>query len=109
MDSVHTITQGDSYFLDFKTASYPTLDVDWTGSWAIVDALGSTGNTVASGALAISSDSKWFEMRIAGTDTEAIPPGDYFLVVQVENTTISYRNEILKDTCEITEQGIPSP
>lgn len=105
----HTVIQGDSYFLDFKTASYPTFDVNWTGSWSIVDALGSAGSSVASGSLAISSDSKFLEMRIAPADTEAIPPGDYYLVVQVENTTLSFRREIVQETLEITDQGIPAP
>ena len=107
--SVHNIIQGSSYALDLKTASYPVLDVDWTGSWAIVTALGVAGTTVASGALAVSSDSKTMEMRITGNTTEGIVVGDYYLIVQIENAVIGFRDEPIQETLTIKPQGIFNP
>jgi hypothetical protein len=109
MAAKHTIIQGSSYALDFKTSSYPTLDANWTGTWAIVDALGSGGSTEASGSLTVADDFKTMQMRIAPTDTESITEGNYILVVQIENTTLAYRDEVLQETLTIKAQVIPNP
>lgn len=105
----HKIIQGSSYSLDFKTAEYPTLSADWTGTWALVDVLGSGGSTAAFGALTVSDDFLTMEMRITPLDTETITEGNYFLVVQIENTTIAYRDEVIQETLTVSAQGIPSP
>jgi len=109
MAAKHSIIQGSSYSLNFQTADYPTLDADWTGVWAIVDTLGSGGTTAATGALSVADDFLSMEMRILPADTESITEGKYFLVVQIENTTIAYRDEVMQESLVITAQGIPSP
>ena len=109
MATKHIVIQGSSYSLDFKTSTYPTLDADWTGTWAVVDALGCGGSTMATGALSLASDFKTMQMRIAPTDTESITEGSYILVVQIENTTIAYRDEVMQDAFVVKAQGIPNP
>jgi hypothetical protein len=102
----HKLIQGASYALDFTTVKYPTLDVNWTGTWAIVDVLGSGGTTEATGAMAPSADLKAMELRIAPTDTASITEGSYILVAQITNTTLGYSDEVIQDPLTITAQGI---
>lgn len=101
-----TNIQGDSYSIDFSLKSGDTLGGDWSGQWAIVDMLGTGRTTLASGVLGQSTDQLKFEMRIVPADTQSIAVGDYFLVVQVTNTTINFNKEIIQDEFKITKQGI---
>jgi hypothetical protein len=104
-----SIIQGSSYSLDFKTSQYPLLDADWTGTWALVDELGTGGTTAATGALTVATDFLTMEMRILPADTESVAVGSYILVVQIENTTIGYRDEVMQSAVAIKAQGITGP
>lgn len=101
----HYCVQGDSYSYDFVPKN-TTLDADWSGLWAIVDVLGNGRTSLASGSLALSGDLSALEMRIAPEDTEPIPEGSYYLVVQVSNVPASINKEIVQDSFFITPQGI---
>ncbi len=102
----HTNVQGDSFAYDYTPKSGITLDSNWTGKWAIVDELGDSRTTFASGVLAKNSDESSFEMRIIPADTNTVAIGDYFLVVEVTNTAINFNKEIVQDNFKITEQGV---
>ena len=102
----HSCIQGDSYAYDYVSPSIPSFDGNWSGAWAIVDKLGAGRVTLASGILNASTDTTALEMRITPADTSPIAEGDYYLVVQVTNTTISFNKEIVQDPFKITSQGI---
>ncbi len=102
----HTIIQGDSYAYDFSSPSVPTFDGDWSGTWGIVDVLGVGNNVLATGALAISTDSTKLEMRIAPADTDSIPVGSYILVVEITNSAAGFNQEVMQDKLTITAQGV---
>ena len=106
MATRHEIIVGDSYSYDITCESVPTFDANWTGKWAIVDKLGEGRVTAADGDLVISGDASALEMRILPTDTSGIDAGNYFLVVQVTNTTLGFNQEIMQDTLIMKKQGI---
>ena len=101
----HQCVQNDSFAYDYTPKSGITLDSDWTGSWAIVNTLGTGRTTLSSGTLTKGTNDAWFEMRIAPVDT-GMAVGDYYLVVQVTNTVIAFNKEIVQDIFEVTKQGI---
>lgn len=102
----HTCIQGDSYAYDFSSKDISSFDTNWSGKWAIVDKLGVGRVSLASGVLSKSGDLTRLEMRIAPADTNTIPIGNYFLIVEVTNASISFNKEIVQDPFKITEQGI---
>ena len=119
MATKHKCVQGSSFAYDLTCEELPTLDSNWGGSWAIVDALddlvteevegsGTTDNLVtrASGVLVLSPDNTTLELRIPPADTSTIATGSYVLVAQVVNTVLEFSEEVMQDSFEITEQGI---
>lgn len=111
MATKHKCVQGASFAYDLSCDEVPTFDVNWGGSWAIVDALDDLTDqddlvTRASGALVLSGDSTKLELRVPPTATNAIPVGSYKLVAQVLNASIGFSDEVMQDSFEITEQGI---
>jgi hypothetical protein len=100
-----TSIQGDSIAYDFYTDSIDTFDSDWGGSWAIVDTIPPT-NTLATGSLSISGDQTKLEARILPADTDAIPVGKYYLVVEINNSVISFNQEVMQSKLIIKAQGI---
>ena len=98
---------GDSIWIDVTGEALSTVDetwANWTGSWAIVPALGSAA--VLSGAMTKGTDIGVFRIRIGATAMAAIPAGSYILVVQVENSTVDYVQEIAQEKLTLTAQGI---
>lgn len=106
MAETHELVQGDSFAYDWSSESLPTLDANWTGSWAIVDKLGTGRTTLASGAMVRSGDTTKMEMRILPADTEGIDPGWYYIVAQLTNTAIGFNREVMQDQVEILPQGV---
>lgn len=119
MSTKHKCVQGSSFAYDITCEELQTLDSNWGGSWAIVDALddlvteavegsGTTDDLVtrASGTLVLSGDNTALELRIPPAATNAIATGAYILVAQVDNATLSFSEEVMQDSFEITEQGI---
>ncbi len=106
MATKHKCVQGDSYAYDYYSNDIPVFDTSWSGSWAIVDKLGTGRSSLASGVLNKSTDETKLEMRITPADTNSIAEGNYFLIVQVTNPSISFNKEIVQDPFEITAQGI---
>ena len=104
--AAHSLIQGDSFAYDFSSKAVDSFEVDWAGDWAIVDSLG--GTTIASGTLGKSADYTKMELRILPAETAAITPGKYILVVQINNDTIGFKQEVMQDRLTITEQGIAS-
>ncbi len=105
MSVKHECTQGDSFAYDFSSVDVPTLDVNWTGSWAIVPVLGDPAT--ASGTLALSGGNDALELRITPAETEAITVGAYILIVEIANATLGYKKEVMQDKFTIKLQGIP--
>ena len=107
----HTCVQGDAYNYNLVCTEVSELDTNWTGSWAIVEALDdiTDGNdlvTLASGVLALSDDLAKLELRIPAAATTTIPVASYKLVVSVINVGLSFSKEVLQDPFKITKQGI---
>jgi len=111
MATTHKCVQGDSFAYDFSCKEVPIFDANWGGLWSIVDSLDdvSDGNNIvsrANGSLVRSSDDTKLELRVQPAQTNAIPVGTYYLVVQATNSSIGFNQEIMQDEFEITEQGI---
>ena len=104
--SVFKIIQGDSFARDYSSDYFPVLDSHWEGSWAIVDKLGPENTRAAAGDLILATDGSALELRISPSDTESIPTGMYFLVVEIRNDALEYKREVDQVRCLIKEQGI---
>ena len=98
--------QGDSFSYDISSKAIPTFDANWTGKWAILDAIPPVAAPFASGVIVPSSDNKKMELRILPADTNSIPVGDYFLVAELTNTTIGFNQEVVQEKFPITPQGV---
>lgn len=100
--------QGDSIWIDLVGDNVPEVDSawdNWSGSWAISSTIG--GAALASGSLTKDSTvTGLFKLRIGTSVTSALTVGDYYLIVQVDNTTVDYRQEILQAQLRIQTQGI---
>lgn len=100
--------QGDSIWVDVTGDALNTVDsvwANWTGSWAIVSTIG--GTPLLSGAMTKDATTIGkFYIRIGTTAAATLTVGNYFLVVQVDNTTVDYRQEIVHEKITITAQGI---
>lgn len=98
------IVQGDSYWKDFTSPDVSSFDANWSGSWAISATVG--GTALASGALTKSTDLSTFYLRVPPASTAGLTAGNYFLIVQIENSTIGYRKEVQQEAITIVTQGI---
>jgi len=99
--------QGDSIWIDVTGDALSTVDGvwdNWTGSWAIAATIGAI--PVASGAMSKGTTIGTFQIRIGASVMEDVPVGKYYLIVQVENSTVDYRQEIAQEKLEIVAQGI---
>jgi len=99
--------QGDSLWVDVTGDAMDTVDsvwANWTGSYAIVAAVGVTplieGSMTKGVAIGV------FYVRIGSTAMAALTPGNYYLICQVENTTVDYVQEIVQEKLIISTQGI---
>ncbi len=104
--SKHDCVQGDSFAFDFTAKELEEFDPNWGGSWAIKESIDKSAVPLASGTLSVSGDNKKLELRITPTDTETIPVGKYFLIVEVTNDSAEFKQEIMQDQFEIMVQGI---
>lgn len=98
------IVQGDSYWKDFTSPDVSSFDANWGGSWAIVQTIG--GTPLSSGELTKSADLSTIYLRVPPTATVGLPPGNYYLVVQIDNPSIGYRKEVQQESITIVAQGI---
>ncbi len=98
--------QGDSFSYDFSTDAVELLDDNWTGQWAIVDAIPPVEDAFASGTIVVSSDYKKMELRILEAHTTPLPVATYYLVAQLSNATIGYNQEVMQREFKILAQGI---
>lgn len=99
--------QGDSIWIDVTGDTLSTVDEvwnNWTGSWAIAATIG--GVPVASGNMTKGTTIGAFQIRIGASVMKDVAVGKYYLIVQVENTTVDYRQEIAQEKLEIVAQGI---
>ena len=111
MSTTHECIQGSSFSYDFSCDQLSTFDADWGGTWAVVDKLedktvGDTATVFANGALALSGDNTKLELRIAPNETNVIPVGFYYLVVEINNAVIGFSQEVMQDEFEVKQQGI---
>ena len=89
--------QGDSLWIDITCDNVTTIDptwANWSGSWTIAATVG--GDALLSGAIGKSSTTGLFQLRIGPSSTSgwsALPVGNYFLTMQIDNTTADYRHE----------------
>ena len=107
-----TIIQGDSSIVyTFSSTDFPTFDVDWIATMAIVDTLG--GNTVVSrtvpkndGTDGSTPESK-FILQILPTESALLTVNSkYFLVMEVSNAPLNFKNELVQTKFKVTAQGI---
>lgn len=107
----YKVTQGNSFGIDISCSELGTFDANFTGLWAIVEALddktdGDDIVTLAEGTMDRSSDDTKFELRILPAETNPIPVGGYMLIAQISNTVLGYSQEVLQRAFTITPQGI---
>ena len=99
--------QGDSLWVDISGNDFNVVDevwANWTGSWAIVAALGE--EPVLSGTMAKTDTIGQFRVRIGASYMQTVPVGSYILVCEVKNDTVDYCQEIAQEKLTITTQGI---
>lgn len=103
---IHTIKQGDSLWLDITGTidDVDTVWANWAGLWAIVPAIG--GTATASGSLTKTVTTGKFRFNLPTAVSAALAVGEYFLILQVENTSVDYRQEIAQDRLTVKTQGI---
>jgi hypothetical protein len=107
MVETYTRVQGASLWLNITCDNIADIDMVWTnwsGKWSIVSAIGSPAllsGTMTKGTIGL------FYLRIgpAVTGWNTLPPGKYFLLTQIENTTVDYNNED-QDKLTIKPQGL---
>jgi hypothetical protein len=102
------IIQGDDYADDLSITQYPDL-TGWSCIWAVVSELGESGLTFVSGSALISTDKKFFEIRIEPLSCAQIPVGKWYLVAEASNANLGMSREILQAPIQIKPQGIPLP
>lgn len=101
--------QGDSLWIDITHDDASTIDpvwTNWTGKWDIAATAG--GAVLLSGTIARSATTGLFNLRIgpvtvAGWST--LPVGNYVLTLEINNTTVDYKQE-QQHTLIINTQGI---
>lgn len=102
----YTIKQGDSLWLDI-TGTVDDVDTDWanwSGAWAIVPAVGSAA--ISEGSLTKTATTGKFRFNLPTAVSAALAVGEYVLIMQVENTSVDYRQEISQDRLIVKTQGI---
>ena len=99
--------QGDSLWVDVTGDAMDTVDsvwANWTGSWAIASVVG--GTPLLSGSMTKGTDIGAFYVRIGSTAMGTLAVGSYFLICEVENTTVDYVQEVVQEKLTISTQGI---
>jgi len=98
-----TIYQGDSIEESF-TSKGVTSYAAYSGSWAILAAVGEAPK--AFGSLAVAADDKSIDMIVPGSVTEDLPAGDYILAIQFKRAADGFSKEQHR-TLTVSQQGIP--
>lgn len=89
--------QGDSLWINIECSDISAIDstwTNWTGVWNISSTIG--GAPTLSGTLSRSTTPGTFYLRIGPASTSgwtALPVGNHFLTMQIDNTTVDYRHE----------------
>jgi len=99
--------QGDSLWVDVSGDAMDTVDsvwANWTGSYAIASTVG--GTPLLSGSMTKGTDIGTFYVRIGSTAMGTLAVGNYFLICEVENTTVDYVQEVVQEKLTISTQGI---
>jgi len=100
--------QGDSLWVDVTGSAMTTVDAtwaNWTGTWAIVPAIGGTpelSGTMTKDATEIGK----FYVRIGASQMAILAVGTHYLVCQVTNSTVDYVQEVVQEKLTIITQGI---
>lgn len=103
--ATYTRKQGDSLWLDIA-GNISLIDSDWnnwSGKWAILDVIGEAP-LIEGDLLKISSGV--FRFKPTLLEMSSIAVGAHILIMQIENTTADYREEISQDKLVIIPQGI---
>ncbi len=102
----YEIKQGDCFWLD-ATGEVSSVDATWEhweAKWTIAATIG--GTVLASGSAIRTTTTGKFRIQVAPSVTAPLATGDYYLCVQVDNTTVDYRKEIAQDKLVIKPQGV---
>ncbi len=103
------VVQGDSIAYDFGCNELEEFDANWTGLWGIVSRLKSEGDVdvlLAGGSLTRSTDLQQLELRVPPVDTAGIAVGTYYLVAQISNSALSFRQEVMQELLDVVQQGL---
>ena len=105
-----SIIQGDSYSVDIMRRTGETFNDTWSGKWVFVTNLGDAVPLV-SGVITPLIGALLLPLRIRSEDTETLPVGKCFLVVEIKSTEVTqnYSREVMQQPIVITAQGIPAP
>lgn len=107
-----TIIQGDSsgVFM-FSSKDFPVFDNNWVANMAIVETLGASPivsravpkNDGTDGA---TINSKFILQILPAESALLTVNSKYFLVMEVSNSTLNFKNEIVQTKFKVTAQGI---
>jgi hypothetical protein len=107
-----TLIQGDSSDVSvFSSTDFDTFDNNWSATMAIVDTLG--GTTIISRAVPKNDGTDGnpvnsrFILQILPSESDLLTPGNkYFLVMEVKNDVLNFKNEIVQTKFKVTAGGI---
>lgn len=102
------LIQGDSLWLDIPgdiSGIDPTW-ANWSGTWTISTTIGSPA--LVTGSLIKTTIDGQYRLQVSPIESASLSVGTYYLCVQVDNATVSYRKEILQEKLVISPQGVMS-
>jgi hypothetical protein len=98
------VVQGDTIERDVSSTTITNF-TGWTGKWAISTTIG--GVSIKSGALTMSADKKKLQCRVPPYDlADALPIGNVFLEIQIDNASLPFRRTFPQERIEIIAQTI---
>ena len=102
-----TLIQGSSMQLSYGLQPAIDLSVGWTCNVEVIPkALGLTGTpSVTKTITALSANNKYFLGKLTPAESASLAPGDYWVVGQLENTTLQLEGED-HQVVTVTDQGI---
>lgn len=102
------VIQGDSTEIyRFNSPQYPTFDNNWSATLKISTVLG--GDSLLTRILPKTTSpdlDKYFILQLTPSETEALALGQYSLVIEIKNDTLSFKRELVQGKLVIKPQGI---
>lgn len=102
----YAITQGDSLRLLVSCPEIGVFGQDWEGTWGVKNYKGQA-EPVSQDQFDFSTDRKYMVANLSPEKTKLLTPGEYDLILAVENKTEQFRKQILSAKLTVTASELP--